>query len=112
MHTRNVFREALIGYLEAGTPIATAYTLASIVLRTYLSGSLSPNSVADADRIREFLEKLGNAEAPLNLNLVLEPDSDGRLTLIPRPDCMKQHLPKDRSPTEEEVREAWRLCGG
>lgn len=29
---------------------------------------------------------------------------------IPSPTCIKQHLPPDRKPTRNELKEAWRAC--
>ena len=112
MQTKNVFREALVGYLETGTSIVSSYTLALIVARTYLSGSLSPGSVAVAEVIRKTIEHLERGGLPDRANIILEPGEDGPLTRIPRPECMEQHLPRNRPPTEDEIRSAWLLCGG
>ncbi|MDE1164707.1 MAG: hypothetical protein PW845_04810 [Pseudomonas sp.] len=37
---------------------------------------------------------------------------DGELVKIPGLTCLESHLPRDRSPTKEELEVAWSLCMG
>lgn len=39
--------------------------------------------------------------------IILDPDT---VSGVPDPDCMIRHLPRDREPTDEEIRRAWEAC--
>ena len=110
MNVVEIFRTVLISYIEDGMPSNLAYLEALILLRHYLAASPSPDAAKNAAKVHSFVQGLLTDGLDQSVALVLYDDSSGSITQIPRPECVRQHLPKERKPTREEIMNAWNQC--
>jgi hypothetical protein len=114
MSSTRVLQAALFDYLEAGLPTAPAFLQALVVYRTHLAAIPGPAASRNAFLANRYIQELLNARGfsiPEQMGFVVNDHDDG-IVRIPRADCMASHLPTDRTPTRDEINEAWERCGG
>lgn len=112
MNSANVFQAALIGFMQDGMPADVAHFEALVVLRGYLAASPSPSAATNSAKLHEYMKGLLSGDQKEKTALILDDTEAESITQIPRPECMRQRLPKGRKPTVEEVRKAWSECNG
>lgn len=112
MNATNVFRAALVGFLEDDLPAPAAHFEALVVLRGYLSASPGPAAAANGIKVREYMEGLMSGDVPRQMGLILKDPPNGGITTIPGPECMAKQLPRGRRPTPQEIKDAWEACCG
>lgn len=114
MNSMRVFKAALFDYLEAGLPTDPAFVQALVVYRTHLGAVPGPVASRNAFLANRYIQELINARGlsiPEQMGFVVN-DHDESIVRIPGADCMASQLPKDRTPTREEINDAWERCGG
>jgi hypothetical protein len=114
-----MIEDLFVSNCEAGDSVASALDRAiantATAVRQRLASGEDAVAVAesvgvllrDAQKFGERILAIGSGLTDVILAIVLRsPD----VTHVPSADCMAANLPQDREPTEEELREAWRIC--